>query len=46
MEHYTKLFDLSWVEPWLIEGLIAIALAFLLAMIISRLSIWFNGENQ
>jgi hypothetical protein len=46
MENYAKLFDLSWIEPWLIEGLIAIALGLILAMILSRLCIWFNGENQ
>lgn len=45
MENYAKLFDLSWMEPWLIEALAIIALALLLAMIISRLAIWFNGEN-
>jgi hypothetical protein len=46
MEHYAKLFDLSWVEPWLVEALVVIALALLLAMILSRLCVWFNGENQ
>lgn len=46
MDHYIKLFDLSWVEPWLIEALAAIALGLLLAMIISRLAMWLNGENQ
>jgi len=46
MEHYAKLFDLLWVEPWLVEGLIAISLGLILAMILSRLCTWFNGENQ
>jgi hypothetical protein len=46
MDNYVKLFDLSWIEPWLVEALAVIALALLLAMIISRLAIWFNGENQ
>ena len=46
MDQYAKLFDLSWIEPWLVEGLIAMALGLLLAMIISRLATWFNGENQ
>jgi hypothetical protein len=46
MEHYAKLFDLSWVEPWLVEGLIAIALGLILVMILSRLFIWFNGDDQ
>jgi len=46
MDNYVKLFDLSWIEPWLVEALAVIALALILAMIISRLAIWFNGENQ
>ena len=46
MEKYAKLFDLSWVEPWLVEALAMIALALILAMILSRLATWFNGENQ
>lgn len=46
MEHYAKLFDLSWIEPWLIEGLAAIALGAILVVIISRLSIWFDGDNK
>jgi hypothetical protein len=46
MDQYAKLFDLSWIEPWLVEALIVIALGLLLAIIISRLATWFNGENQ
>jgi hypothetical protein len=46
MDQYAKLFDLSWIEPWLIEALIVMALGLLLAMILSRLATWFNGENQ
>jgi hypothetical protein len=46
MDNYVKLFDLSWVDPWLVEALAVIALALILAMIISRLAVWFNGENQ
>ena len=46
MDNYIKLFDLSWVEPWLVEALIVMAIGLLLAMILSRLAIWFNGENQ
>jgi hypothetical protein len=46
MDNYVKLFDLSWIEPWLVEALAVIALALILAMILSRLSIWFNGDNQ
>jgi hypothetical protein len=46
MENYAKLFDLSWVEPWLVKGLIAIALGLILVIILSRLSIWFNGDNK
>jgi hypothetical protein len=46
MDYYTKLFDLSWIEPWLIEALIAVSLGLILAMILSRLAMWINGEDR
>ena len=46
MEHFAKLFDLSWIEPWLIEALAIMAIALLLAMIISRLVSFINGDQQ
>jgi len=46
MENYAKLFDLSWIEPWLIEALAIMALALLFAMIISRLVGFLNGDQQ
>jgi hypothetical protein len=46
MENYAKLFDLSWIEPWLVEALAIMALALLLAMIISRLVDLLNGDQQ
>lgn len=46
MDNYVKLFDLSWVEPWLVEALAAIAMGLILVMILSRLATWLNGDNQ
>jgi hypothetical protein len=46
MENYAKLFDISWIEPWLVEALATMALALLLAMIISRLIGFLNGDKQ
>jgi hypothetical protein len=46
MENYAKLFDISWIEPWLVEALATMALALLLAMIISRLVSFLNEDQQ
>jgi type II secretory pathway component PulL len=46
MEHYAKLFDLSWIEPWLVEAMVVMALGLILVMILSRLAQWINGEDK
>jgi hypothetical protein len=46
MEHYAKLFDLSWVEPWLVEALIVIFGALLLGVFMCQVAEWINGDNK
>ena len=35
-EQYVKLFDLSWLEPWMVEALAMIAGALILAIVICK----------
>jgi hypothetical protein len=46
MEYYTKLFNLTWVEPWLIEALIAIFGALILTVVVCKAIDCFNGESS
>jgi hypothetical protein len=46
MDHYAKLFDLSWIEPWLAEALIIMGSALLLGLILCKVVDCMNGENQ
>jgi hypothetical protein len=45
-EQYIKLFDLSWLEPWLVEALAVIAGALLLGLVIGKTMDFLNGEQQ
>ena len=45
MDNYIKLFDLSWVEPWLAEALMIMASALVLGLILSKVAAWINGDN-
>jgi len=45
-EQYVKLFDLSWLEPWLVEALAVIAGALLLGLVIGKTMDFLNGEQQ
>jgi hypothetical protein len=46
MEYYTKLFNLSWTESWLVEALIVIFGALLLGVFMCRVAEWINGDNR
>jgi hypothetical protein len=46
MEHYAKLFDLSWIEPWLAEALIIMGAAMVLGLVLCKVADFINGENQ
>jgi hypothetical protein len=46
MDNYAKLFDLSWVEPWLIEAMAVIVGALLLVFAICKAMDCFNGESS
>jgi hypothetical protein len=46
MDNYVKLFDLSWIQPWLAESLVMILGALLLVFLICKAMDCFNGDNQ
>ena len=45
MENYIKLFDLSWIEPWLAEALLIIASALVLSLILCKAVDFINRNN-
>jgi len=45
-EQYTKLFDLSWLEPWLVEALAVIGGALILGLVVSKTIDFLNGDQR
>jgi hypothetical protein len=45
-DQYVKLFNISWIEPWMVEAMAMIAGAFLLVFVICKAIDCFNGNNQ
>jgi hypothetical protein len=45
-DQYVKLFNTSWIEPWMVEAVAIIAGAFLLVFMICKALDCFNGDNQ
>ena len=45
MDNYIKLFDLSWVEPWLAEALLIIASALVLSLILCKAVDFMNRDS-
>jgi hypothetical protein len=45
-DQYVKLFNTSWIEPWLVEALAMIVGALLLVFMICKAIDCFNKENQ
>jgi hypothetical protein len=46
MEYYTKLFNLSWTESWLVEALIVIFGALLLGLVVGKTMDFLNRDQQ
>jgi hypothetical protein len=44
-EQYVKLFDLNWIEPWIVEALIAMTSGLLLMFIICKAMDCMNKED-
>ena len=46
MNYYTKLFDLEWVQAWMIEAMFTIFGALLLGYVICKTMDCLNGDQQ
>ena len=44
-DQYVKLFNLSWIEPWMIEALTMMAGALLLVLVVCKTMDFLNGDR-
>jgi hypothetical protein len=45
-DQYIKLFDISWVEPWIVEALAIMFGALLLGLVVGKTMDFLNGDQQ
>jgi hypothetical protein len=45
-DQYVKLFQLNWIEPWMVEALAIMAGALLLGLVICKAMDFLNGDQQ
>jgi hypothetical protein len=45
-EQYVKLFNISWIEHWMVEAMAIIIGSLLLIFVICKALDCFNGESQ
>ena len=45
LDQYVKLFNMSWIEPWMVEALAMIAGALILAIVVCKATDCFNGDR-
>ena len=45
-DQYVKLFNISWIEPWMVEALAMIAGALILAFVICKAMECLNGDKS
>ena len=45
-DHYVRLFNVSWIETWMVEALAVIAGAIVLMMIVCKVTDCMTGENK
>ena len=46
LDQYVKLFNISWIEPWMVEALAIIGGALVLGLIVAKSMDCFNGEDR
>jgi hypothetical protein len=46
LDHYVKLFNISWIEPWVVEALVIMLGALLLGLVIGKTMDFLNGDRQ
>jgi hypothetical protein len=45
LEQYFKLFDISLLKPWIIEAVVIMAMAFILAFVVCKVIECYNKSN-
>jgi hypothetical protein len=45
-DQYVKLFDISWIDPWIVEALVIIFGALLLGLVIGKAMDFLNGDQR
>jgi hypothetical protein len=45
-DQYVKLFNINWIEPWMVEALAMIVGSLVLVFIICKAMDCFNGESS
>ena len=45
-DQYVKLFDISWIAPWIVEALVIIFGARLLGLVIGKAMDFLNGDQR
>ena len=46
LDQYVKLFNISWIEPWMVEALAIVVGGLLLSFIVCKAMDCFNGEDR
>jgi hypothetical protein len=46
LDQYVKLFNISWIEPWMIEALAIVVGGLLLMFIVCKAIDCMNGEDR
>ena len=45
-DQYVKLFDIGWIEPWMVEALAIMFGALLLVLVVGKIMDFLNGNQQ
>jgi hypothetical protein len=45
-DQYVKLFNTSWIEPWMVEALTIMAGALLLGLVVGKTMDFLNGKDR
>jgi hypothetical protein len=46
LDHYVRLFNIGWIEPWMVEAMAIMAGALLLGLVIGKTMDFLNGEDR
>jgi hypothetical protein len=46
VDYYVRLFNTSWIEPWMVEAMAIMAGALLLGLVIGKTMDFLNGEDR